>query len=363
VLNATGRFAAAAAAPVLLNIILSGAMIFAARSGMDVGKTLVWGVPFAGAAQLALVWYAAAKAGFGLRLRLPRLTPEMKKLAAIAAPAALAGGVVQVNLLVGRQVASFFEGSIQYLNLADRLYQLPLGVVAIAIGVVLLPDLSRRLRAGDEAGSRSGFNRAAEFAIFLTLPCAVALIVIPEPIITTLFQRGRFTPEDAQATALAVAVYGAGLPAFVLQKVLQPLFYAREDTRSPFRYALVAMAVNAVIAIGLAPVIGYIAAAWATTIAGWIMMVLLWRGSRQMGTAVQLDDRLRRRGWRIALCSAGLGIVLWGLDIALAPLFETTRVGALTLLILGGTVAYFILCHLLNAFRITELRAAMRRGG
>ncbi|WP_375174863.1 murein biosynthesis integral membrane protein MurJ [Pseudooceanicola sp.] len=363
VLNATGRFAAAAAAPVLLNIILAGAMIAAAKAGWDIGQALVWGIPFAGIAQLALVWVAASRAGFALRLRLPRLTPEMRKLAIIAAPAALAGGVVQVNLLVGRQVASFFEGSIQYLNLADRLYQLPLGVVAIAIGVVLLPDLSRRLRAGDEENSRHGFNRAAEFALFLTLPCAVALVVIPEPIISTLFQRGRFTPEDARATALAVAVYSAGLPAFVMQKVLQPLFYAREDTKSPFRYALVAMVINAVIAIGLAPVIGYIAAACATTLAGWAMMILLWRGSRHMGTAVHLDERLRRRIWRIIVASAGLGAILWGLEQALAPLFEITRPVALTLLILGGTIGYFILCSILDAFRLSELRKAMKRGG
>ena len=362
VLNATGRFAAAAAAPVLLNIILTGAMIFAAKAGYDIGRALTWGIPLAGIAQLALVWTAAAKAGFALRPRLPRLTPEMKKLAIIAAPAALAGGVVQVNLLVGRQVASFFEGSIQYLNLADRLYQLPLGVVAIAIGVVLLPDLSRRLSAGDEKGSQSGFNRAAEFALFLTVPCAIALIVIPEPIISTLFQRGRFTPEDARATALAVAVYGAGLPAFVMQKVLQPLFYAREDTRSPFRYAVVAMIVNAVIAIGLAPVIGYIAAAFATTIAGWAMMILLWRGSRQMGAAVQIDDRLRRRIPRIVACSAALGLTLWAGNLALAPIFDFSRPLALTLLIVGGSAAYFVFSHVLDAFRMSELRAAMRRG-
>ncbi|WP_407495194.1 murein biosynthesis integral membrane protein MurJ [Pseudooceanicola sp. MF1-13] len=362
VLNATGRFAAAAAAPVLLNIILVGAMVMASRAGWDVGRALVWGVPIAGIAQLTLVWIAASRAGFALRPRLPRLTPEMKKLAIIAAPAALAGGVVQVNLLVGRQVASFFEGSIQYLNLADRLYQLPLGVVAIAIGVVLLPDLSRRLRAGDEAGGRHGFNRAAEFALFLTVPCAVALMVIPEPMISTLFQRGRFTAEDATATSLAVAIYGLGLPAFVLQKVLQPLFYAREDTRSPFRYAVVAMVVNAVLAIGLAPVIGYLAAAWATTTAGWAMVVLLWLGSRKMGSAAELDDRLRRRIWRIIVASAGLGVVLWAGNIALAPVFEVTRAGALALLIIGGSVIYFIISHVINAFRFSELRSAVKRG-
>lgn len=361
VLNATGRFAAAAAAPVLLNIILVGAMILGAKAGMDIGRALVWGVPLAGIAQLTLVWIAAARAGFALRLRLPRLTPEMRRLAAIAAPAALAGGVVQVNLLVGRQVASFFEGSIQYLNLADRLYQLPLGVVAIAIGVVLLPDLSRRLRAGDEAGGRHGFNRATEFALFLTLPCAVALVVIPEPLISTLFQRGAFTPSDAKATALAVAVYGLGLPAFVLQKVLQPLFYAREDTKSPFRYAVVAMGINAVLAIGLAPFIGYMAAAVATSSAAWVMVALLWFGSRRMGSAVSLDDRLRRRIWRIIVASIGLGISLWAGGILLAPLFAITRAGALALLILGGSLIYFIISHIINAFRLSEMRGAMRR--
>jgi putative peptidoglycan lipid II flippase len=330
---------------------------------MDIGRALVWGVPLAGAAQLALVWYAAARAGFALKPRMPRLTPEMRKLTAVAAPAALAGGVVQVNLLVGRQVASFFEGSIQYLNLADRLYQLPLGVVAIAIGVVLLPDLSRRLRAGDEAGGRHGFNRAAEFALFLTLPCAVALVVIPDALILTLFQRGAFTVADAQATALAVAVYGLGLPAFVLQKVLQPLFYAREDTKSPFRYAVVAMVVNAGLAIGLAPAIGYMAAATATTTAGWAMVVLLWFGSRRMGSSVTLDDRLRRRIWRIVLASALLGVALWVGRIALEPVFAVTRPGALALLILGGTVIYFIISHVLNAFRLSELKSAVKRGG
>lgn len=363
ILNATGRFAAAAAAPVLLNIILASAMYGAARAGYDVGLALAWGVPIAGVAQLILVWVAAARAGFPIRPRMPRLTPEMKRLAIIAAPAALAGGVVQVNLLVGRQVASFFEGSIQYLNLADRLYQLPLGVVAIAIGVVLLPDLSRRLRADDPEGSRNAFNRAAEFALLLTLPSAVALAVVPDTLVSALFQRGRFTAEDAQATALAVAIYGIGLPAFVMQKVLQPLFYAREDTRRPFNYALVAMVVNALLAIGLAFVIGYLAAAVAASVAGWAMMVLLWRGSRDMGHAVTFDNRLRRRLPRIVLASALLGVALWLGDAALTPVAQSAGRGtALGLLVLGAMVVYFGLCHALGAFRLGEIRGAMRRG-
>ncbi|RMD46346.1 MAG: murein biosynthesis integral membrane protein MurJ, partial [Alphaproteobacteria bacterium] len=277
VLNATGRFAAAAAAPVLLNLIFLAALAAAALAGLDAGLALACAVPIAGIAQLALVWRAAARAGFALWPRRPRWTPELRRLAAIAAPAALAGGVVQINLLVGRQVASFHEGAIAWLAYADRLYQLPLGVVGIAIGVVLLPDLSRRLAAADEPGSRDSLNRAAEFALLLTLPAAVALIVVPEPVVAALFERGAFGPEDTRATAIATAIYGAGLPAFVLQKVLQPLYFAREDTRTPFRFALWSMLVNVAVAVGLMPLLGWRAAALGTTLAGWAMLWLLWR--------------------------------------------------------------------------------------
>ena len=169
VLNATGRFVAAAAAPVLLNILFIGAVVVAVRAGWPVGRALIWSVPVAGMAQLALVWVAAARAGFRIVPRRPRWTPELRRLAIIAAPAALAGGVVQINLLVGRQVASFTDGAIAWLSYADRLYQLPLGVVGVAIGIVLLPDLSRKLSADDTDGGRAALNRAAEWALALTL--------------------------------------------------------------------------------------------------------------------------------------------------------------------------------------------------
>ncbi len=363
VLNATGRFGAAAAAPVLLNIILSGAMLGAAWAGADIARALVWAVPVGGVAQLALVWLAAARAGYRLIPRRPRMTPELKRLAIIAAPAALAGGVVQVNLLVGRQVASFFEGSIQYLNLADRLYQLPLGVVAIAIGVVLLPDLSRRLQAGDDGGGRDAMNRAGEFALLLTLPAAVALIVIPGPLVSVLFERGRFGAEDAAATALVVAIYGFGLPSFVMQKVLQPLYFAREDTRTPFKYALVAMVINALVAIGLAPFIGYLASAIGTTLAGWGMVILLWRGSRGMGETARFDTRFIGRSWRIALASLGMGGVLLAVNYFLEPIFAMHgwRYPALMALVGAGVVSYFIIGQVVGAVRLSELRGAIKR--
>ncbi len=363
VLNATGRFVAAAAAPVILNVMLVGAMGLAIRLGWDVGDALIWTVPLAGIAQLAFVWVAAARAGFRLMPRWPRLTPELKRLAIIAAPAALAGGVVQVNLLIGRQVASFFDGAIAWLSYADRLYQLPLGVVGIAIGVVLLPDLSRRLESGDTAGGRDAFNRATEFSLALTVPAAVALAMVPVPLVSVLFERGAFDADDTAATALALMVYGLGLPAFVLQKTLQPLFFARADTKRPFYYALAAMVVNAGVAIGLAPVIGFIAAAIGTTVAGWVMVWLLWWGSRGMGEAARLDARLRGRLWRIVLAALLMGVALWWLAVLIGPFFAapTLRYAALLGLVLAGIGLYFTLAQMLGAFRMSEVRAALRR--
>jgi putative peptidoglycan lipid II flippase len=382
VLNASGRFAAAAAAPLLLNIILVLALIAAERGALpalaiDVtsvesaeglmlrhGTLLTWGVLIAGVAQMGLVWIAAARTGYALVPRLPRLTPDMKRLAIIALPAMLAGGVVQVNLLVGRQVGSFFDGAIAWLSFADRLYQLPLGVVGIAVGVVLLPDLSRRLRAGDDMGGRDALSRAGEISMALTIPAAVALVVMPVPIVSVLFERGAFGADDTAATALALAVYGAGLPAFVLQKVLQPLYFAREDTRTPFRYALVAMVVNAVAAIGFAWLLGFIGAAIGTTLAAWAMVWLLLRGRRGMGEVAHFDERFRRRIWRIVFASILMGAGLWSGLIVWGPFLGMPgwRYAALAILIVGAIVVYGVLGQLLGAFRLGEFRRALRRG-
>jgi putative peptidoglycan lipid II flippase len=278
-------------------------------------------------------------------------------------PALLVGGVVQINLLVSRQVASGTEGAISWLVYADRLYQLPLGVVAIAVGTVLLPELSRRLQAGDSVGGREAFNRGTEFALLLTLPAAVALVVIAFPITEVLYQRGAFGAEDTAATSLALAIYGLGLPAFVLQKALQPLFYAREDTRSPFRYALWSMAINAALAFGLMPWIGFSAAAWATTLSAWVMVIQLWWGARALGEEARFDARFLSRLWRIALASALMGAALWGGWALLQPLLEARayRILALVLLIALGIASYGIAAFSLRAVRVSDLKVLRRQ--
>ncbi len=363
VLNAIGRFSAAAAAPVLLNVIFVIAIFGARAMGLDMGLTLTWVVPIGGIAQLTLVWVAAHRAGYTLIPRMPRMTPELKRLAIIAGPAALAMGVVQINLIVGRQVASYFDGAIAWLFMADRLYQLPLGVVGIAIGIVLLPDLSRRLRAGDQNGSRESLSRAGEFAMLFTIPSAVALVVIPMQLVSVLFERGAFTADDTANTALAVAVYGLGLPAFVMQKVLQPIYFARENTRTPFYFALLSLAVNAVIAIGMAPVIGYIAAAFGTTLASWAMTGALWIGAARMGDSTRFDSRFWRRLIGIFLASLIMGAALWGGVVVMGPMFGTPglKILALVIEIALGVVVYFLAGQLLGAVNFRDLKKMLKR--
>ncbi|WP_299609283.1 murein biosynthesis integral membrane protein MurJ [uncultured Tateyamaria sp.] len=363
ILNATGRFAAAAAAPVLLNVLVITAMALAWATGGEAITWLVWTIPLAGVAQLVLTWGAAANAGFALRPGLPRWTPDMSQMVRTAVPAALATGVMQINLVVGQLVASNYDNAVSWLFAADRLYQLPLGVVGIAVGIVLLPDLSRRLKANDTDGARTAYSRATEFSMALTVPSAVALMVIPLPLVSVLFQRGATGVDDAAAIAVAVAIYGLGLPAFVLQKVLQPQYFARGDTRRPFHYALVAMVINAVIAVGLSPIIGWIAPAIATTVAGWAMLGLLYLGLRGMGDVVRTDDRYRHRLPRIIAASIAMGVVLGALATVLKPALGTDGVRYIALLglIVMGAGSYFGIAHAIGAMRLSDIKGAVRR--
>ena len=358
VLNAHGRFAAAAAAPVLLNIVLIAGMGLAWALGLDVGHALAWAVFAGGIAQLAMLVQATRRAGAGLGLRRPRWSPEMTRLLRLGLPAALAGGVLQVNLLVGTQVASWFEGAVGWLWYADRVYQLPLGLVGVAIGVVLLPELSRRVRADDAEGGRAALNRATEFAMALTLPATAALLAIPSLVIEGLFQRGAFDAADSAATAQALVIYAFGLPAFVMQKIVQPAYFAREDTVSPLRYAAVSMGVNVAVAIGLAPVIGWVAAALGAVLAAWVNLALLWRGAARIGADLAPDARLTGRFVRLALAAMAMGALVRALEGALA---ELAPLAALALIVPAGAALYGGLALASGGVQTADIRAALAR--
>ena len=370
ILNSLGRFAAAAFAPVLLNVVLIGTLalilLFHAEDGATAGYFLSWGVFVAGFVQLAALVWALLRSEFRLKLRRPTYTGNVKKLLKLGVPGIIAGGVTQLNITIGTIIASFQAGAVSYLYYADRIYQLPLGVVGIAIGVVLLPDLTRKVRAKNEVAVDHAQNRAMEFAMFLTLPAAIALAVVPGPIIQVLFERGQFTADATHMTAMALAAYAFGLPAFVLNKVLSPGFFAREDTKTPMQFATIGMIINVGGSLLLFPFLQHVGIAIATTAAGWINALLLgitlWRRGH-----FHADDLLIRRLILFALSSAVMGGGVYWLAGYLQPWFEarslSIRVGGLGCLVGAGIVLFLVSTIGTGAFSLGEFKARLKRRG
>jgi len=371
VLNALHRYFAAAFAPVLLNLVLIAVLSAAIASGLPaeaIGHLMAWGVFTAGLAQLLFLAVAVRKAGFPLTLARPRMTPAVRRLLVLAGPAALAGGITQINLFIGQIIASQKAGAIAVLQFADRVYQLPLGVVGIAIGVVLLPELSRALKGGDREKSANLQNHSLEFALFLTLPAAAALFVIPEPVVRVLFERGAFLPETTAIVSAALAWFALGLPAFVLIKVFLPGFFAREDTKTPMYVAGVAVVLNVALSLTLFPVMGEAGIALATTLAGWVNAALLFGLLMRRGHW-PVEASSMKRGGLLCVASLIMAVALWGgLGVAGAALRPDSalvvQAGALGLLVAGGAALYFVLAQLLGAADLKALAAmARQRGG
>ena len=363
VLNALYRFAAAAAAPLLLNLVLITVLLGFAEAAKTPADALAWGVAVAGVLQFLWLAVACARAGMALHLPRPRLGPEVRRLLRLMWPAGLAAGVMQINLLIGTVIATLEPGAVSWLYYADRVYQLPLGVVGIAIGTALLPTLSRRLGAGEDAGALQAQARAVEVGLLLTLPAAAALMTIPGPIVSVLFARGAFAASDAQATAAALAAFAAGLPAFVLVKVLAPGFFARADTVAPLKVSVVAVIANIGLSLALFVFLGHVGIALATTLASWLQAGLLGGLLYRRGFLV-VDGRLKARLPRAVAASAAMATALWALRLALAgPLAggAVARAGGLALLVATGLAVFFVCAHVFGAARLGELRLALHR--
>jgi len=290
----------------------------------------------------------------------------VKRFFAMLGPAALGAGVYQVSQLIDLFFASRLpQGSLSYLNYADRLNQLPLGVVGIALGTALLPALAAHIAKGEEAQAVHIQNRAAEMALFLSLPAAAALMVLSHPLVTALYMGGRFGAGDAATTAAVLTGLAAGLPAYVLVKVLTPAFFARGDTATPVKTALAALGLNVALILLLIAPFGVAGLAWATAASAWANCALLYAVLRRSG-AFRFDAVFLRRvlgaGAASALMVASLAALL-----ASAPLrFDggtLERIGAVLAAVGVGVAVYFTAAALLGAMPLGELKARLRRGG
>lgn len=360
-LNARGRFVISGFYPTLLNLIMLAA-ILPQTDPIRAAYAASIAVVIAGVAQAALVWWGAARAGVRVGVVWPTLTPQVKQLLKTGAPAAFANSATQINIIIAAILASQVVGMRTWMAAADRLWQLPLSLVGVAIGIALLPRLSQAVGAGDDDDARTSLDQALIWAMALALPAAAALMAMPTFLIDALFTRGEFVAFDAASTGLLLLHYGWGVPAFVLLRILQPAFFARGDTRTPMYTALVSVAVNAGLAFALFYALGFYGVAIATSTAAWVNVVQLWlilrtRGHYSIGAVVVA------RLARIALATGAMAALLL-LAVSrradLEALLGAKEIAVVAVAGAGG-LAYFVVLFAVRGVTLADTRAMLRR--
>ena len=354
VLNGIGRFAAAAAAPVLLNLTLIGALLLAAGTALTPVWALAWGVAAAGLLQLLWLLVSTARLGYPLRPGRIRLDHRLRRLLALLLPGIGGAGLGQLMVLVNSWFASHLPaGAVAHLFYADRLVQLPIGLIGVALGTALLPALSGAARAGDSEGARTVLGRALAAALLLTLPAALGLLLLAEPIIRVLFERGAFTPEATAATAAALQAMAIGLPPAIASRILAPAYFAREDTGTPVRMAALSLAANLGLILLLIAPLAEAGIALAGSLAAWLHAGLLATGLARRGQ-LTLSGPFARDVGRAVAATAVMVVLLLALRPALTGLHEAL---ALAALVAGGGLAFLLSATLLGAFRDWRLPA------
>lgn len=366
VLNTHGRFAPFAFAPTLFNLFMVFALLMADWFETP-GHALSWGISISGVAQLLMLLYFARKIGFGLRITMPKwqkplFSARIKRVFILMGPGVLGAGVMHINLFADMIIASFLaEGSISYLYYADRLNQLPLGVIGIAVGTALLPMLSSALSKDEPDEARNLFNRSLEYCMILALPAAVALMIIPHQIIGALFERGAFEAKDTYVTAQVLAASAIGLPAYILIKIFSTVHWARQDTMTPVRISIIGIVFNIALSLVLIFIVGVGVAgiALATGIAGWLQLALHFRTLRRTKVVV-FDAAFKRNMIKTIAACALMALVLFVLMMVL-PAYISSKIIMLGALIAAGLGAYGAFAYFSGLVNLSAVQKILAR--
>ena len=364
-LNGAERFFITAFAPVLLNLVMIAMLGLAFSQGfagsLQMAVFLCAGVSLAGVFQLTGGWFHLRRAGLGIGWHGPRLSPEIRRLGLYILPGMFAGGITQINAFVGSFIGSASPGVVAQLYYADRIYQLPLGIVSMALGQTLLSQIARLLAQGDARGAVLAQARALEFALFLTLPASVGLYVAANPIVSVLFERGAFGADSTLATAGALQFYALGLPAFVMAKALQPMFFAAHQMRVPTLIAVLGAVLDVVCAYLMFASLLQSGIALAAALAGWFnamaLAVVLWHSGR-----LELGRDTASHLFCLALSALVMGGVVWILGVGLAPYFQAAqssavKILALAALVCGGAMVFLASCWRLGCLNVRDWKA------
>ena len=364
VLNSLGKYLLAASMPIFVNISMIVTLLNVQTIGMQNSRAaallLMTSFSISGIFQLALCIYGCKKHGFFPKIKPPKISDNIKKFMILSFPAIGAGGIIQINILIGSIIASYEDKAVSYLYYADRIYQLPLAMIGISLGIILLPELSREITQKNSKNIDLIQEKSLEISLLLATPAAFGLIFLSQEIIMVLFERAFFTYTDTIATSRALVVFALGLPAFVCIKILQVMFFSREDTKSPMIFAGISVLANIAISLVLFQYLGYLGIAIATTISSWLNLFLLYRESAVKKYFI-FNRRLLNRVIKIIIASMGMIIFLFSIEKSslILKFSDGYIVNFLILLsyIIIGIIFYGIICHLL---KIIELKSFFR---
>ncbi len=362
--NVHERFAAGAFAPAILNISFILSLFFLTPFVTTAGHALSYGVLIGGILQF-LYLYRSVLNFYRPRIRIPVLNEKLKKFFKLFLPGVMGSGVIQLNIIIGTIIASFLPvGAISHIYYADRLNQLPLAIFGIALGIVLLPSLSKAIKQSDQETTNNIQNRSIEFSLLISLPSAIGLFILAEPIIHILFERGAFVAEDTFYTAKVLSYFALGLPAYIIIKVLVSCFFAREDTKTPLYISIVSVITNVVLSLLLIGSMREMGIAVATAISAWLNALLLYL-FLAIRNHMKFDDLLVSNSIKILLSS----LLLFGGIYGLNGLFFTNITGnsvllnstLLLLMIFLAIIIYFGLVIMLKVLSVNQLKEYLKR--
>lgn len=363
-LNTHHKFAPFAAAPIIFNLTLIFAILVAAGLFPTAAHAMAVGVTLSGILQLIMMIYFIRRHHILFHVQKPAFTEKSRKLFKLMGPGILSAGVFQINLFVDMMLASLLPaGAISYLYYADRLNQLPLSMVGIAVGTALLPMLSKSLASDNAAESKDLFNRSLEFCFFVAIPAAVALLIVPYQMVATLFEHGKFSTQDTLQTSYVLMGYGIGLPAYVASKIFMTAFWAHQDTMTPVKISIITTLTNVMLSLLLIGLMGVAGIALATGLVGWLQVYLLNRKLKG-NPAMEFDDRLRIVFPKIAICSCLMAITLSIFSYVFEPYFTGAlpiKILALLALLGAGSITYAVTIHVTGVLKIHDIKKYLKK--
>jgi len=363
ILNSVGKFAAVAATPIIMNVCLIGAMLILSPFTPTAAHALSVGVLFSGVAQYLWLLYYCRKQGVSPRFIWPRMTPNMKKLLLLVAPATLGAGVTQINLMVNVIIASLIPGAVSILYYAVRISELPFGVIGVAVSTALLPMLSRQIREGNISAALHSQNRALELSLIFGLPATIAFMVIPYPIVMVIYEHGAFTAADSAATFKTLMAFALGLPPALVVKIFTSTFYANHDTKTPVKIGIACVLINLFFNLVLMHLMRYVGLAFSSSIANWVNAIALGMVLHRRRLFV-VDEIFIFRLKRIMTASIVMGGALLVAYWLLAPHFSMgllSKVIALILLIGIGKIVYVATLFFLGVLKPSQMREYFSR--